>query len=330
MTFRTLLQERALVIGLFLLAFLALVFFLLPPSPDYKLELERNNFWSSKVHGSEKYDIVIVGDSRVYRGVSPEVMERIITRARIFNFGFSSAQLETTLLDAAVRRLDPSGRRIIVLGITANSLTGQENLHYLGILRRSRDSVLADTKFFQIRLALRNFDINDIATIFPWSDSKNHISTNYIETYHPESGWVASSYRIETGFAKTLKSYRDNMVQHPVSADSISNLIKWIVNKRAEGYLVVVTSVPSSTEMEDLEALWPGYSKKDLVSKFEMCGIPYIDNYNNADYHSYDGSHLEEHGAERFSYDLATRLMPIIGLNATAELSDDSSYRRSE
>jgi hypothetical protein len=46
-------------------------------------------FWVMKAQGMSRYDMILMGDSRVYRGLSPQAMEEVLPGERILNFGFS-------------------------------------------------------------------------------------------------------------------------------------------------------------------------------------------------------------------------------------------------
>src|SRR5512146_2424266 len=91
-------------------------------------------FWVLKTHGKAKYDLILMGDSRVYRGLSPASMESVLTGYRIFNFGYSGGGLDRLMYAAAEKRLDPkSDRPSIVFGVTPLALTpyAARNEHYL-------------------------------------------------------------------------------------------------------------------------------------------------------------------------------------------------------
>ena len=86
-------------------------------------------FWIHKVHTSERFDMIFVGDSRIYRGIAPSEIQKKMPALSVFNFGFSSGGLNATLLDAAERKLLGSGRKIIILGVSPNALTATSALN---------------------------------------------------------------------------------------------------------------------------------------------------------------------------------------------------------
>jgi hypothetical protein len=85
---------------------------------------EENRFWVVKTHIQKNFDIVLLGDSRVYRGISPFTMEQILTGFRIFNFGYSSGGLNKYMYEEANKKIDQNSCvKSIVFGISPNSLT---------------------------------------------------------------------------------------------------------------------------------------------------------------------------------------------------------------
>ena len=96
----------------------------------------KESFWAHKVTADSIYDIVAVGDSRVYRGVDPEAIETQCfklkgTKIQALNFGFSSAGLEPYILEKAKALLKYGGKRVMLIGVSPNSFieSSQKNGH---------------------------------------------------------------------------------------------------------------------------------------------------------------------------------------------------------
>ena len=62
-------------------------------------------FWYKKTFASNDNDIILVGDSRIYRGLSPAAMNVLLKKNKILNFGYSSAGFDPYFLDEAVKKL---------------------------------------------------------------------------------------------------------------------------------------------------------------------------------------------------------------------------------
>ena len=78
----------------------------------------QNKFWSKKVD-KIKYDLIIAGDSRVYRGISAQVLEDQLGLSS-YNLGLSSAIYDSKYLDLISHKIDNRG--IVILGLTSHSL----------------------------------------------------------------------------------------------------------------------------------------------------------------------------------------------------------------
>lgn len=87
---------------------------------------EFNRFWIEKTHGvgDQKFDVLICGDSRVYRGVSSRVIAEKLTGYSVFNLSYSSGSYSDFMLDYIEKHLKEGAMQpILILGITPYSLT---------------------------------------------------------------------------------------------------------------------------------------------------------------------------------------------------------------
>ena len=57
--------------------------------PDVNNDVAANRYWVVKTFIQKNYDIILLGDSRVYRGISPAMMEQSMPGFRILNFSYS-------------------------------------------------------------------------------------------------------------------------------------------------------------------------------------------------------------------------------------------------
>ena len=100
-------------------------------------------FWQHKIFPNQQFDVVIAGDSRIYRGIDPASIESVLSKngpVRVFNFGFSSVGLDSAYLQDAVCLIDTSSARpILILGVSPSSLADENmaNIHYYQEKNRS-------------------------------------------------------------------------------------------------------------------------------------------------------------------------------------------------
>jgi hypothetical protein len=295
-------KERIIYTLVLSIALIAIVGFCLPDSPSSRLKMER--FWVLKTHTKKKFDIVIIGDSRVYRGLSPNAMKEILPDLNILNFGYSNGGLNNPLFLEATKKLDENSRKkIIVIGITPASLTpgAAKNEHLKQELRRKKTEVIQRiylNPYFQFFEPTKPNVIID--SIF------NRQKTNNYYEHFTEYGFVGGKKDIYNT-NEALDSYRNQFKKEQVSEKVISNLIEQVKQWKSKNIMVFGYRPPSTEKMEMLENEMSGFVEADFIHQFEMAGGIWI-NLELENLKSYDGSHLDEESAERVSKELAKEI----------------------
>lgn len=261
-------------------------------------------FWKNKVHGVKdgSINILLAGDSRVYRGLSPAAFEAVLPQTRAYNFGFSSGGHNPIIFNELGRMLinDENAVRAIVLGITPISLTprAQKNEEFF-LYKEMGPVTVADTAqdFFRPMTFKRLKKTIRKTPEDPFS---------YSFIYH-ENGWVSSDInkRDETIALESYKTIFDN---NKVDALTI-NLLLEQVSKWSQAGIVVVGYRPPTTEaMEKIENSQSGFVEKDFIKSFKKSGGIWVDarSYGqHFDFETYDGSHLTPQSSEKMSEILA-------------------------
>jgi hypothetical protein len=281
-------------------ALLAGAFGMTRPAQPWVQGMQENLFWLKKMQWNSEFDLALAGDSRMFRGVSPEDLGRSLPGVRIANYGFSGCGFSRPYLDAIGGILDPrSEQRVIVLGVTPHSLTPNA----------ARNNGYIDKKNLDPFSAWVYLTFPGISTYLkPYSSVEMRMLTGgpplakYYARYHA-SGWVASHKDPEDP-REALEEYRrmfegGNTVD-PAQEDELASYVrKW----RAQGIRVIGFRPPVSREMLELETRISGFDEARFINKFKTAGGVWLD-IDQTGYHSYDGSHLEEKAARRFSRDL--------------------------
>jgi hypothetical protein len=140
------LEERSLLVLLICIPALIMAGILkpVPQDPIEKNKVISQHFWVQKTHGAGKYNLIVLGDSRIYRGISPRAMESILPGIRVLNLGYSNGSMSPLMFREAGRRLDwDNPVRAIILGITPVTLTpvAAENEHFLQEWNRPKDYI---------------------------------------------------------------------------------------------------------------------------------------------------------------------------------------------
>lgn len=264
------------------------------PKPDNS-KIIQDRFWVLKTHGKNNYDIVIMGDSRAYRGVSPEAMEKAMPDYEILNFGYSSGRLNKFMFGEAEKRISKSGKRkIVVLAISPNTLIPPpvENAHYLEQYRLPREEIYS-------RLYFANF-LHFFSSVKPseiFSENKEN-ENPYIQLFH-DNGWVAS-HKIPEDTTEALKTYEKWFREASVSEQLVNDLIDQTAKWTKKGIVVVGFRIPSSQSMEKMEDSLAGFDENKIKRDFINAGGLWMD-LDNQNYHSYDGSHLHYKSAIKLS-----------------------------
>ncbi len=256
------------------------------------------------------YDMILLGDSRVYRGVSPQKMETVLEGYRIFNYGYSAGGLNDVIYQAAERRLDPaSQKKTIILGVTPASLrlSSAQNAQYTEELNRPYDEVLLYRYFLPVvdffSPVKPQYVIDTLSNMTQTAENGDN-EGYFVEFY--DDGWVAS-WLIPEDPSRLLPHFNDMFQKTKVDNGLIEDLFEQTRSWRDQGINVFAFRVPSSVQMVELENKLSGFDEAAFAEGFENAGGIWID-IPTEPYHSFDGSHLEKQSAIQLSLDLAHAL----------------------
>ena len=273
-------------------------------NPIQETGMASERFWVLKAQGTAHYDMLLMGDSRVYRGLSPQAMETILPGVRILNYGFSGGGLNAEMYAAAQERLDThSPMQNIVLGITPLTLTprAESNEHFQQEMERPPDYVFLHLYWMPLLSSLAPISVQDLTGAVETQNTLPNRQGYHLE-FH-DDGWVAS-YTVPENPLSELPSYREIFSQTQVSPRLVQELVDQTRQWTQRGIRVYAFRVPSSPGMVALENQLSGFNEAALVKAFEDAGGIWF-SIPLTPYHSYDGSHLAKPSAEALSIDLA-------------------------
>ena len=265
------------------------------------------SFWSRKTFAPPVYDVILMGDSRVYRGLSPEAMKPYLPGVKILNFGYSNGGLNPVMFDAAERKLARNNKpKAIVLGISANTVTAYsaDNQHFIQELTRPREQLLE-------RLYL-----NRLKTLFPSTSPRKLLqhfleedSSFYRHTYL-KNGYVASEkYPVDT--AEAISLYVDDFKNFKVEEKFLEPLFQQVAEWSNEGIAVLAFRPPISVPLRELEDTLGKFDEEKIRKGIIQGGGYWID-LNPSKYQTYDGSHLTIQSAEKLSAEIAQSISDLI------------------
>jgi len=271
--------------------------------------------WRLKVEWNGIADVVLTGDSRVYRGLSPEKFSDALNNCRVLNFGFHSAGYSPEYLAGIHRVVDPqSCCPIIVMGITPHSLTpdaGRDN-GYLHALGAQRDRPTPTTEVILARHCpevLHFFEPMKIREMFRTAlGIRRRKKYQYHESYRFD-GWVPGRLVPENPNSG-LKAYKNVFKGNQVSDEMVRNTIETVTQWTRKGISVYGFRPPTTGEMMALENARSGFDEAKFVAEFTKAGGQWIA-VDQERYHSYDSSHMRDDSAAVFSKDLARKIVEL-------------------
>ncbi|HYC87359.1 MAG TPA: hypothetical protein VEB86_19135 [Chryseosolibacter sp.] len=262
-------------------------------------EFEWNRLWIFKTHSTNKYDCIVAGDSRVYRGISASAIEKELEGLSVFNFGYSSGSFSSFMLDQIENRLDLNSKRpIVLLGVTPYSLTekAMEDEHFREQLAKKKEEILEYLYFEPLKRFFHPYSIQELYEARKTADSGGTV-------YHQESfyrqGWVAS-WKIPPDPKAALPGYVKDFASNRVSPVAIDTLVDRVGRWTRNGIEVYGFRPPTTVEMVQLENNLSGFQESLFVQRFQDAGGRWID-LDISEYQSYDGSHLAKSSAIKVS-----------------------------
>jgi hypothetical protein len=261
-------------------------------------------FWVVKTHAKTRFDMILMGDSRVYRGLSPAAMRSILPDYRILNFGYSGGGLDPVMYAAAESKLNPnSSHKAIVFGVTPLALTpyAERNEHYLQELNRPPDYIFLRLYWLPLIHTFEAVDLKEISNTLR-NDKQPLRQGGYYQEFH-DDGWIAS-WSIPEDPYRTLPSFRDIFSQTPVNQKLVQELMDQTRLWTSRGIQVYAFRVPSSQGMLELENQMSGFDEAAFIEQFRSAGGTWF-SIPLEPYHSFDGSHLTKQSAVQLSVDLA-------------------------
>jgi hypothetical protein len=292
--------KRRILFTMLLAALLSLPLYLLRDDMDTE-EIRKNRYWVVKTRDTCSYDIVFGGDSRVFRGISPEHFAAELQDRSVINYAYWANGYGADYLEGLEEKVDmDSDFRMIVLGISPHSLTRNtaRSPHYHAELNRSKESVIQTIYLSQLQQYFAPYGVIDLFEKLTGKSKPNN--TRII--YHPD-GWV-ETYWIVPDTSNAAKSYRTLFEGDPVSDEVIDGLLAKVRYWTSKNIYVVGFRPPAYYSIRQFEEQMGAFSECSFVEGFTAAGGIWIPVDPDV-YESYDGSHLEHQSAMRLSADLA-------------------------
>jgi len=288
-----------------------------------------STFWKDKALTNRPHAVVLAGDSRGYRGLVPEAIAPALDlkTSDVLNFCFSGCAFDERYLNRLDELIDRDARPpILVLNITPGAFTPKSlrrnafidlEEQYRDVrastVARWRHAIEASLDDIAQSPGLRAVD----ARVYrrwrvgdrPWRGLETLVQ------HFTSTGWVASrGAPITPDFYVAFFSTK--FVRNRVSAAGVATFMDRINSWSNEGIVIVGVRMPLSDELRAVEDRESGMDWVEVTRRFESAGGIWFE-VDHASYQTYDGSHLLDTEAKRFSVDLGERLSELPSLNAS-------------
>ncbi len=258
-------------------------------------------FWLKKLDLKPGYDVIIAGDSRMNRGVAPEILSPALGGLTVTNFAFSGGAFEPLYFDALTNLAVPR-KSTLILGVTPRSLTE---------LASKTSGYVTWAKTTSPERA--NLSAMHSADLFFTPENPVLLigrvvghGPKYGQEMH-EGGWLPGS-RIPEDPKASLKEYAETFKKVKVSPKILHELAVQVKRWTLAGVNVVCIRPPTTADIVALEDNESGYSETEVKKAVVHAGGAWIDIPQDK-YPTYDGNHLTKSGAIEFTKDLATALL---------------------
>ncbi len=265
-------------------------------------------FWTRKTFAPAKYNVVIMGDSRVYRGLSPEIMESHLPGLKVLNFAFSNGGLNQTMFVAAEKKLAQNDKpKVIVMGISANAISGYSavNQQYVQELNRPREEIFERIYFNPLRYWFSATSPEKL---------KNHFSetkeTAFYRNKYFMNGYVESE-KFSADTMEAIPSYTKDFTNYKVTPENLSDLFKQVKKWTDSGIIVAGFVPPVSQPMQMLEDTLGLFDETAIKTGFEKSDGHWI-NLEPTRYKTYDGSHLTIESAQELSNEIGEMVEKLV------------------
>lgn len=268
-------------------------------------------FWTRKTFAPAKYNIVLMGDSRIYRGLSPNRIERYIPETKVLNFAYSNGGLNPTMFKAAAKKLAQNKPiKVIVLGVSANTITNYsaENIQYIQELNLPREKIFERLYLNPVRYWFSATTPEELRDHFNKKENKTYYRNKFYM-----NGYVASE-KFPADTMEALQGYIKDFTNYKVSDQNLKLLFDQVNNWTMNGIKVIGFRPPVPAPMRALEDTLGLYNENIIEQGIKQAGGYWIHIDPNR-YITYDGSHLTIESAQRLSENIAVEIKHLLSVN---------------
>jgi len=281
-------SQRAIVLSLLITPIMVYLLGLFLPKLPYS-QMSMDAFWANKIENPKKYDIIFIGDSRIYRGINPSIVSEI-TKARVLNYGFSAAGLDSILINEGIKHLNPNGKKILVFGISPSAFTNVaiKNEHFHSLKKINNKDVWIRKNLYP---QLTYFDAFSLAEI------KKHLNKEAYSQVCKADGFIESN-KSPSDSTAAISAYEDYFKHNAINELQQQKFISLLQILQTKGIKCYAFRVPTALPMTVLENSI--FDNQLFKLKINQTGAHWMAIPQNG-FESYDGSHLSGASANKLS-----------------------------
>jgi hypothetical protein len=281
-------SQRAIVLSLLITPIMVYLLGLFLPKLPYS-QMSMDAFWASKIENPKKYDIIFIGDSRIYRGINPSIVSEI-TKASVLNYGFSAAGLDSIIIYEAIKQLDANGRKMVVFGISPSAITNEaiKNEHFHSLKKINKKDLWIRKNVYP---KLTYFDAYSLAEI------KKYLNKEAYSQICRADGFIESN-KSPADSTAAISAYEDYFKLNVISDLQQQKFISLLRILQSKGIKCFALRVPNALPMTFLEN--NVFDNQLFKLKINQTGAHWFAIPQNG-FQSYDGSHLSGASANKLS-----------------------------
>lgn len=274
------------------------------PDPVENVRAQEAAFYIDKAHQRDRFDGIIIGDSRALRGVSTEAMTGELPGMRVYNFAFNSAGLGTLLYSEAEKLLDPASTGPFVV-LAPTSLTFQPwkraNEMFHEYRSKARDQVWLYQHFPSVMERLQALSpsiyVRRALAITP--------AKRLEQEFRPD-GWIATR-QFPIDDLEDLEKHRQYLAGNVIDPLLVEELMSQTRAWTARGIRVFAFMPPADQARVAMEDSMLDFDQREFRDAFVSAGGRWLE-VNGEGLTTYDGSHLDADSARRMSQCLAREI----------------------
>lgn len=264
----------------------------------------REWFWYNKTFETNELELIVGGDSRVYRGISTDYINRQLKNPMVgANLGYSSAGYSLAYFEFLEKHFRQSAKiKVLILGITPYSFSAEsrKNKHLKTYLNKG---FIDRWKALYLNPSLNLFEPRRLEDLLAMD------SVSYFESYH-EDGWMESD-EIPGDSLKALKSY-EHLFDDDGTMNQAADIFMLSIKKlREQGVIIIGFRPPTTPQMRVLEDNKSSYDEVSISQRFKLAGGVWLE-LKDEDFATYDGSHLRPAAATKLSIEIGKVLNELI------------------